>query len=602
MQVFGNLENSKHIHMTFAEGVLEVELPRLNLSFFMNQDDAFECKELRMLVAKDQSLKTLIGLKSRLVLCGLKAHAQEQERIVLIPIGELVINRTQYYTSVRITTNGRNVRLFRYDLDAILCRLDERGDIIGSLYKSLLHAVTSHVLPDPLTSRTGVEEALSCLKQRSTAFTEPPGEEAVRLLNLISSLTPVRNFYPRHLRLLQDVQWNPELSMLVQHDDFAPLAERILASGNRYTVFYPRVKEALSLSREGNADLSLRARLRNSKLWGVDCGGERFENEHDSDYKARDQFLASERASKVYEIASLVLRKPQRLQVSSSLEKDLREMGNLSGFRLKFDTSQALSETLKTDFASSFGPLLVLCRSFEGGDDIYPLLFQLSTIAYCENTTSLEMLRTLLAFAFVPELKTIPIPSEPAYFDLESGEDFNENGARKIFEIFLTEYRPPTKQQRTAQSSKGYDKFKKQCNDQITRVVAFYRSKWPCTNPAPPSQQRFPNLRIEDARQDVSDLFAVRSGNRALRVWLKKVQRVLSRVYQESFAKKYVPIEWQSVQEIPKTPYDTTLPSLLSLTLRNVPILPPKPPAWIREQIVRDSTKKGELQGIIAAL
>ena len=48
------------------------------------------------------------------------------------------------------------------------------------------------------------------------------------LLTSIAALTPTREYYPSHLQVMQSVTWNSRLSMFTQHDDFFPLAERIL--------------------------------------------------------------------------------------------------------------------------------------------------------------------------------------------------------------------------------------------------------------------------------------------------------------------------------------------------------------------------------------
>lgn len=73
---------------------------------------------------------------------------------------------------------------------------------LKSLYKSYLHAVTSSCFPDMLTGRTGTEEALTVLGQGSMYSFTSLGQTEKWLLSLLATLTPKREYYPKHLKVI----------------------------------------------------------------------------------------------------------------------------------------------------------------------------------------------------------------------------------------------------------------------------------------------------------------------------------------------------------------------------------------------------------------
>jgi hypothetical protein len=62
---------------------------------------------------------------------------------------------------------GRKHNYFR--INTALGRLVDNGSLQSKLFLCHLHAATSHCLPDPLTGRTGTEEALRILKSAAVA-------------------------------------------------------------------------------------------------------------------------------------------------------------------------------------------------------------------------------------------------------------------------------------------------------------------------------------------------------------------------------------------------------------------------------------------------
>ncbi|KAJ6527882.1 hypothetical protein DFH09DRAFT_1186352, partial [Mycena vulgaris] len=144
---------------------LQVELPRYKLSFFVNQSGNLESVDLRaMLVDLDQSAGTLFGLTRQLVLRTKDPKATQSShpsrRTVIVPFGKLVSCISGHHVKVDVLLRGGNIRYFKYEINTDLGFL-KGTTLTAGLFKILLHAYTSHLLIDPLTGRTGTEEALN---------------------------------------------------------------------------------------------------------------------------------------------------------------------------------------------------------------------------------------------------------------------------------------------------------------------------------------------------------------------------------------------------------------------------------------------------------
>ncbi|KAF8546980.1 hypothetical protein OG21DRAFT_1607573 [Imleria badia] len=170
---------------------LSVALPRYGLSFFINQHGELESRDFKdMVYDENQCIGTLFGLVNRLVL-RTKAQIEEDliPRCILIPVGECYIEKHEHHVRVTVnidepTSNPRPVpnvtsnideptrgphgpkcgpvMFYTYKVDSELGCLTGIVSLKSRLYLASLHAMTSNVCrPDPLTGRTGLEEAIS---------------------------------------------------------------------------------------------------------------------------------------------------------------------------------------------------------------------------------------------------------------------------------------------------------------------------------------------------------------------------------------------------------------------------------------------------------
>ena len=588
IHIFRALETLENIHVTLSDSkCLEVALPRYDLRFFLNHDGEFECRELCRVVDPDQSVGTLIGLRNRLVLSGVQTFAKKHDRILLVPEGEVSASRKGSHVEAFISVQGPHVRTFQYPIDASLHRLQGGGDMYGIIYKAYLHAVTSHTLPDPFTERTGTEEALAYLRQRSLGFIRPPDEKLIGLLTKISSLTPRRDYYPDHLKVMQRMKWDPALSMVAQHDEFLPLAERIMTSGNSYAMFYPESQLTESLYKGRDLHLLERGMIRNSGFRSSDFGGDVNARNNDSEYEARDCSAETSRGQKSYEIASLVRDWPKKLEVSKNLWNDLFALGVVSKFGTQYDPSRPLSELLNVDFPSCWAPLQKLCQKASPTLDTYRLLFLFSVIAYGRKITSLTTLRTLLAFAFVSELQKIPVPSDHSYISLTRGNQLDEPVLRDTIMRYMRVYDGPRRKKKAAQWSAENAKHQAKSKEQADAVLKYYKAQWPSTDPVTPSPELSTHLDWLPATRAISALFYVWTSNGNFGIYLDEVQPVLNIVYDELRLPSYESQDWHLSERQKATNQQGVIPSLAELMSRVSPATFSKPEVL---KFTRDST------------
>jgi hypothetical protein len=216
------LESPEHITIVRTPQTVEASLPRLRLSFFINDKSEIECQSIPgYVIDKHQSSGTMFGLTNQLVLCP-TSDSFELPRRVIIPQGDVSFILDGDFAKVSISAGTEQlVHWYEYTIDTDLGRLSGNVSLGSKLYQCYLHAITSHCLPDPLLGQTGTEEAVYMLRSAAFRSFQRLGNHEAKLLTLISKLTPRRYYYPPHLESMATVEWN-QLPTLSQHHDFHP--------------------------------------------------------------------------------------------------------------------------------------------------------------------------------------------------------------------------------------------------------------------------------------------------------------------------------------------------------------------------------------------
>ncbi|EEP79027.1 predicted protein [Uncinocarpus reesii 1704] len=405
--IFEPLESPEYLEVTYCEsGTLEVNIPRYQLRFFLNADGQFECSELLAIVDTDQTLGTLIGLKNKLVL----RDTQGQRRRILIPYGNVRASLLADHVLVTVDTDGESqVRYFQYEADPYLRQLRGMGDLVSTLYKSYLHALTTFVLPDPFTGVTGTEECLTGLQQSCSVACETLDPKAISLLNLISKLTPRRVYYPIHLRCMEDVRWESDIPLWTQNDIYAALCDSLISYNNKFRDLYDS-SEVIQLKSRGDTHLLVRSRMRNHYLERPEfLGGDLDKRILTAHYNSRDH------GDVHYEtacwVASLFKTWPDRF-ATPDLYKSVKAFDTIA-FGTPFGI-RSYTELLSLPLNSLWGSLFEICLRSAKKDSMY-LTFLFAALMIGQPDKQKQW-KTLIGCALLIDPMVLPAPP-PGVFE-----------------------------------------------------------------------------------------------------------------------------------------------------------------------------------------
>ncbi|CAD6445109.1 78d31050-1f6d-4ac6-9bad-745dfd628371 [Sclerotinia trifoliorum] len=440
------LEDSKHFTMMHnrCDGRLEIRLPRFNLDFYQILGSSrLASKQFRgMFVDENQNIGTFTGLVNKLVLC----NDDKSKRIIIIPDGEIFFTPHNGHVRVNISIESNSYYAYHdYKIDAQLGRLIDNGNVRTRLFKLYLHALTSDVLPDTLTGRTGTEEALEGLSSAAVLSFYTLSSSEIELLLKLRELSPKMVYYPKHKQSMQNASWTA-LPTLSQHEAFNKKVESIFTYAKSLIPFQdelvrqPEIPEPDVRSDFGLIDM---AAIRNA-VYRVDgFGAERFTANQDKEYNSRDGNREAKRRADIHNIAALVDSWPLNLNVSKDLQRIMKSLpSRILGPGT--DTADILGYNEKwLDAPSKFLPdhwfaiyqKLSACTEKQ---DKYKVMIFLSTMVFSQKADQ-ELVHTLLAFATNPAFRRIQIPKYQ-YFFLSQGFEPNEDSLADVFASKIRSY------------------------------------------------------------------------------------------------------------------------------------------------------------------
>lgn len=443
------LEEKAHIHITLHRDSKEitVEMPRLQTDFLMSasSDKLFSRQFRGMYVDYSQRIATLVGLQSKLVLRN--AH---NRRKVLIPDGDPTWSWDFKATHTRVSIpHGTSKKVHAYDIDTLLQRLVDNGSLQSKLVVCHLHALTSHCLPDELTGRTGTEEALSILRSASLRSFEYLQEKDVVKLTNIAHLSPARQYYPRHLRSMETVRWDKQLTCLSQDNAFHVLVEEIFAQAKSTKLFYPEACELPQPLDRIQSELGNRQTIRAASFQVYGFGAENHTTRHDAVYRSRDTTQHSNLSEISYKITQMLARNPKSLieTVVPRLVDDMwlwlsggevqGSIGELSvndicyGSHWLEDQNTLLQKFWCPLHRSLVAPSSPLNR--------FQVMLCLGTMGY-STSASLQPLQALAAFFSMPAVFSVSIPSAYHYM-LTSGRTLRRPDIEAVAKKALVDFR-----------------------------------------------------------------------------------------------------------------------------------------------------------------
>ncbi|PYI00251.1 hypothetical protein BO78DRAFT_439495 [Aspergillus sclerotiicarbonarius CBS 121057] len=413
MEVFRNFEDAKHVTV-FQPSTrgLTVELRRMNLHFTANTEGRLVSKELRCEISPGQDSGTWFGLESMLVL---REVHNPSLRSIIVPLGQPKVRRNGPHVAVQIV--GSDGVYGRFFIDDVVGRVQCAPEPVLMFTKALLHAYTSFILPDPLTKRTGTEEALALLSSSAfqpwAALRGPQLEPPLA----IAHLSPRRVYYPDHLKCQQMVSWNCNLTTTIQDDKFRQAVDTILTRLKRLGSFYNEGFQPPTFELEGD-HLRARALIRRRCYAREFTESKRHCDPPDDEY-IWSRTRETKRAQCVFEVVQILDKQPMLIHTTPSIAS-LLEVPVIQGYHKPFNQT-LLTELLDTNIARQWGPLIhSFCRPRALDMTIDRLIFTCGVMAF--GSADMGILRTIVALALNQKFSSLPAPEHAQYKDYRRDE------------------------------------------------------------------------------------------------------------------------------------------------------------------------------------
>ncbi|KAL4078001.1 hypothetical protein J3A83DRAFT_4087181 [Scleroderma citrinum] len=416
------LQNPQDLMLTWdlCSSIVSVDLPRCGLSFFINNDSELESRHPRgMVYDRNQSIGTLFGLVNKLVLRPRDNVAEGLiQRQVLIPEGKIRYEMSNHHVMVTVDIKGPAIQSISYQtfrIDTDLGGLVGNSSLASNLCRAYLHALCSNpCCIDPLTGKTGTEEALTILRSAAVRSFLKIDRRTAKLLRYIASLTTERNWYPPHLQCMQTVHWAP-LPAASQHHNLYLSCMSIKKIHQTLQVFHegssPSVFEKFPIRDD---HLLCRIGLRTALLDPSKYHDESDGN-HDDTYEGRDILRAASGEPRAYSIARAVYVWSPVMPGEMNIHALLESWGQLEGAYAQTVSLRYSSAWLSPELSSIWLSSYNACRNSQRERHRFQLLFTLPAMVYASPDLE-EVALTLLAFATIPQFNSESPPSYATYY------------------------------------------------------------------------------------------------------------------------------------------------------------------------------------------
>jgi hypothetical protein len=566
-RIFSPIEQATHMHVSYDCEMekLEIELPRMKLDFTLNNNRSpVMSKQFRgMSVDNNQALGTFTGLVNKLVLVDIVSES----RCVIVPNGNLIFSKDQNHVKVMIDCNFRgNIKYHSYQIDNRLGRLVDNGSLQSKLFKSYLHATTSHCLVDQLTGRTGTEEALDILRGAAVrSFIEIQDEE-LELLGNIAQLTPRREFYPKHLQVMQQTEWKV-LPPLSQHSDFVHQVDVIFGHARSNQLFQENPSTLPDLDKRGKPMLRERAAIREAIFQVDGFGAQAFSTNHDTVYESRDTVVDGIRELQVCHISTLVDKWSSDLKIHHHLLSEITLWArSIRGPHPDSEFVFGFNAQWLTPPAHFFQQNWCVLHDFLGQStaarDRYRIMVLLSKLSYSFPANQ-DLIQTLLALATVAALRISPTPSY-SDFTLADGYEPIKQRVLKVIERHCRPFKesPDSRMlKNTHESKKQADRrrtqsFQREKEKHVKLFTESLVSQWPTwTVRVPTDESHRTYISVNKAVKEVRPLFQSWHRNLVFRGHIGKMQEVLDRLSPRVPASTRYTIEIPTHHNIPPKTY-----------------------------------------------
>ncbi|PLB47177.1 hypothetical protein P170DRAFT_412866 [Aspergillus steynii IBT 23096] len=514
---FEDRENISVIQPT-SRNIL-VEMKRMDLSFNVNAKGNLVCTQLHAEIDPDQDAGTWYGLQSGIVM---RETSNRRQRSVIVPTGSPRYHRCGPHVLVKMTNDGQ---YGRYLIDSTLGRLKCEPDPLLVHTKSLLHALTSFPIPDTLTGRTGTEEAIACLNSASSQPWNPVGPSRADPLIHLTQLTPRRAYYPVHLKRQQQVFWDKDLTVTIQHDLYRPIIEAMATKLERLGMFALDECYQLQLGSEGVPHLRDRSYFRRRNFERGESTIVGLTQPRDASYLGRHNRQNSTERANVYEVVHILLHSPSYIRTPSSLAAIFDQAAFITG-RIGKHNNASLNDILKGNLIQEWGPLTEMCRQY--GEGRYDIMFKLATFGFAKDV-NMDLLRTLAAVCIYSGMRGVILPEHAKYVDFHLNErpslGFIKELIHSYSKISSESLRQAIKEHRV-DSSTSFTDFNIMFQREAHRLATKILDQWPSQFITRP-QMKVKTFRMDAMLKSIETDWQRLFRNMEFEEYLCKVQEVL---------------------------------------------------------------------------
>ncbi|PHH83232.1 hypothetical protein CDD82_2843 [Ophiocordyceps australis] len=523
-EFFSRLEAPLDLYMAFNSEtkLLSIELPRLRLTFFLEQGSSvIQSKQFQsMQLDAEQRVGTLVGFESKLVLRDMR---DAQIRRIVIPHGEISFEKTHHgsfgaHVTARVNY-GTSYRVNAYTIDSLLCRLKDDGTMDSRLHLCYAHALTSFSIPDPFTGRTGTEQALSILNSAFVRSAFSLSDTALNTLKCIAQITPKRSYYPSELRVMQKVKWNASLGPLAQDSRFFVRVQKILDRVFQLQSLYGTgPSDEIDLN-QAHMDLVKREINKASVICVSGFGAEKFTHRHDHVYKPRDSATRSTQTKDISEIVHRINigQKSLLYGVSSNLAghlytllKTTPVLGKNAPMPMTMEYDSAWLDSPETFLSSLWCPYHQAVKQNRLFPDKFQAMVWLAALSYAEHRDE-QVIQTLLCLYLSSSVSSPILPDYPR-FELAEGDGIRKDQVlelvsrstkplRQCPEVNMKALDGEEPQEHMNRRNAEYSSSRKRAAESFWSQIA---PEWPCATPRQPSSDLCKTyINMQDAMRTV---------------------------------------------------------------------------------------------------
>ncbi|KAF5720872.1 hypothetical protein FGLOB1_508 [Fusarium globosum] len=424
----------------------------------------------------------------------------------------------------------------RFNINSTLGRIDCAPEPTLVFTKALLHACTSFLLPDPLTGRTGTEEAIEWLQAGISQPWSPLTPPSMSVLHKIAGLTPRRVYYPQDLKVMRTDTWIESLPIILQNSAYRQIVDRILQESATLGMFSAKeqvIVKMPELPLSGDMHLHARAMFRQGAV--TRCPG----ITSSCTQPANQKYMSRDRPStvnimhrNVLEVTNLIQKWPQSFKTTDCIAQTLSQGSTVGGFTSAF-SGTSINEKLKVNILQHWGSLVRFSRE---SADRYELMYLFGPMSF-HLDASMPLLRTLVASAVFSDLKDLELPKWDEF------DHFQPNQAPQLDYILhlLKPYRvaaPENDAMGLGQYSSGkllrklqieQAKHEAKVEDDCKYLANHLLNQWPCLEPNVSGLSRSVLIDIGPALEVIRPEWKRLFMNKDLTEHLKEVQTILDR-------------------------------------------------------------------------